>query len=120
MLSFQFESTFQEEKTENDTKRYNDNCRVTFMPNEDIQDRYILIISKLISSDGIRRVEIAEKELMVIDVRDDVLTFTRDLAELDRVRLFVSIFFRAGSVTQLLLSDYEQDDRLKRQILYLS
>ncbi|MFM7672061.1 MAG: hypothetical protein ACKO6Q_05640 [Bacteroidota bacterium] len=119
MVSFSFESRKQADKINEEIKYADDLFRLDFMPNDELENRFILIISKRVSAEGIWACVFSEKELLLVDVGDDSITLASKKASPALGLVSVHVFFQAGKVIQLSVSDFENEKTLTSIKYYL-
>jgi len=117
-FSFHLESKVQEMSNGIEQEIIYDNYSVFFSPNPNKENKFIINASKLISREGIRQVQIAEKELEITDVKPEKLTLTKQLPNTNIIIFTLNIFLFSGEVDHIIIEKFETVNNDKIQTVF--
>lgn len=115
--SFDIESEKQNILSEKTPKTINLNVLISLHPLSNTENRFHFIASELISSDGMRKVTIAEKELVITEIGCNMLTFHRIENLNDKKGFSLDITFKEGKVDMVIINRKEAGIEKKTQFI---
>jgi hypothetical protein len=105
-LTFNLESKKQEVFIGEEKEVNFDNFNLSFMPNTEKENKFVFIASKLISLEGIRKIQILEKELEIKDIKPEKLTLVSKFPSSSIISFTLKIFLHSGKVKHIIVENF--------------